>query len=68
MTRIGSELEFISRILRDGSGTEMISTREEVSHVENTRFEMASLSITKGTWIATEFNAYVVKIKDENNS
>ena len=63
MTKQGKELEFICRILRDGSGVAKINSQEEVSHVQDTNFKMVCLSITEGTWIAAEFNVYVVKIK-----
>ena len=57
----GRELIFISRILRDGSGVEPVDV--DMSHLDKTKFTMNCLSITKGTWIACEFNSFVVKIK-----
>jgi hypothetical protein len=59
----GSELIFISRILRDGSGVEPIGD-DNMEHENNTEFTLASLSITYGTYIASEFNSYVVKKKN----
>lgn len=65
MTAKGSDLIFISRILRDGSGVERIDDQEVMAHVENAEFTLASLSITHGTFIASEFNSYVVKKKNK---
>ena len=63
MKKKGSELIFISRILRDGSGVEKIEYPERIDHIQETVFNLTCLSITKGTWIASEFNSYVVKLK-----
>jgi len=66
MARIlGSELEFISRIKRDGSGTVV---DEDYSHLNKTKFRMSCLSLTLGTYIASEFNSYVVKIKPNSSN
>jgi len=60
----GSDLVFISRILRDGSGVELINDQEDIQHVwGNKEFVLACLSITLETYIASEFNSYVVKLK-----
>lgn len=61
---LGKDLIFISRILRDGSGVEPISDQSSMDFVKNTKFQMVCLSITNGTYIASEFNSYVVKPKD----
>lgn len=61
----GDELIFISRILRDGTGVELIENQEDVRHLAGTMFELASLSITKGTYLGSEFNSYVVRKKEE---
>jgi prenyltransferase beta subunit len=58
----GSELIFISCINRDGSGTIDILNADR-TNLNNTTFTLTSLSITNGTYIASEFNSYVVKIK-----
>lgn len=58
----GSELIFISIIKKDGSGTIDISNADR-TNLNNTTFTLTSLSITNGTYIASEFNSYVVKIK-----
>jgi hypothetical protein len=62
-----SELVFISRIKRDGSGVVPISADEQArlagsEHVDKT-FTTTCLSITNGTYIASGFNSYVVKFK-----
>lgn len=57
----GKELEFISRIERDGKGIVLMD--KHPIHEDNTSFELNALSLTKGTYIACEFNSYVVKIK-----
>jgi len=58
----GKELIFVSRILRDGSGTNDCS-KLDMSNYDNDVFEINCLSITEQTYIATEFNAFVVKLK-----
>lgn len=58
----GSELIFISSILRDGSGTVNVSNID-MSHLNSRIFILTSLSVTNGTYIASEFNSYVVKLK-----
>jgi hypothetical protein len=59
----GKGLEFISSIIRDGSGTVDVSN-SDMSHLDNTSFSLNSLSITNKTYIASEFNSYVVKLKN----
>ncbi len=57
----GSQLEFISRIERDGFGiTPIIGS---IDHLNDTIFTLNCLSGTKETYIACEFNSYVVKFK-----
>lgn len=63
---LGSELIFISRIKRDGSGVEKVEQPDPDSFLGKTNFNMNSLSITNGTYIACEFNSYVVKIKPKS--
>jgi SepF-like predicted cell division protein (DUF552 family) len=68
MKKYPHELEFISRIRRDGSGTEKI-TEEDLKHFEENKFakedlyEINVLSMSEKTFIASGFNSYVVKIK-----
>lgn len=62
------ELEFISIINRDGSGTSPVKESYLKSMHENplmkdTDFELRRLSLSEDTWIAFNFNAFVVKIK-----
>lgn len=56
----GKDLEFISRIKRDGSGTEPVS---DLKHARKEEFNLNCLSISEGTFIAAGFNSYVVKRK-----
>lgn len=58
----GKELEFISWIHRDGSGTTPVD-KEDMSHLDDTEFRMSCLSLTNGTFIASEFSSYVVRKK-----
>lgn len=53
------ELEFISRIKRDGSGTE---EPKERTFSDNT-YTLTPLSMSHGTFIASGFKSYVVKPK-----
>lgn len=64
MIRLGKELEFISQIKRDGSGVKKVS-KGIVKVMQNDNFPMTCLSITEGTYIATGFNSFVVKLKNE---
>lgn len=61
----GEELIFISRILRDGTGVEMIEDQDLMMHARETVFNLSSLSLTQKTYIASEFNSYVVRKKEE---
>lgn len=63
MKRFGSELIFISRVKRDGSGVEGVNG-EEIKKLQHQNFELMHLSITLGTFIAAEFFCYVVKLKN----
>lgn len=65
MKKQGKELIFISRILRDGSGVEEITDQHQCSALDKTTFQMSRLSLTYDTWIASEFNSYVVKLKKQ---
>lgn len=60
---LGSQLIFISMIHRDGKSVEVITDQHDMKHYSKTEFTMNSLSITLGTWIACEFNSFVVKLK-----
>lgn len=58
----GSELEFISVIKRDGSGTRKV-TKHDLKHLENDTFTLLRLSISEDTYLAHGFNSYVVRRK-----
>lgn len=64
-------LIFISRILRDGSGVVPCTEADNVKLTEGeyTKLELynlLSLSITEETYIAQNFNVYIVKIKNKS--
>lgn len=62
-TAQGKDLIFISRIRFDGLGIQVYEDQECPQHLDNERFDLQRLSITMGTYIASAFNSYVVKIK-----
>lgn len=57
----GKDLIFISQIKRDGSGVNPCT--EPLYNLDETEFQITCLSISNGTWIASEFNSFVVKLK-----
>ncbi len=64
------ELEFISQINRDGKGVSEVSQSflkacETNSLMKNELYDLYCLSVTEGTFIAQNFNSYVVKIKPQ---
>ncbi len=68
MTKKAHELEFISQINRDGSGTEPVKESYlkymlEGTLVKDSDFELHRLSLSENTWIAFNFNAFVVKVR-----
>lgn len=60
----GKDLKFISVIHRDGSGTTNVEN-DDMSHYDNDYFRMSHLSLSRGTYIASEMNSYVVKLKNK---
>jgi len=62
-TAKGKELIFLSNIQRDGSGTESVAN-VDMKHLNETVFKISCLSITNRTYIASEFNSYVVRYKE----
>ena len=69
MKKKAHELEFISQIKRDGSGTKKVpksylKAMHESELMKDEDFKLHCLSITEKTYIAFNFNAFVVKIKD----
>ena len=75
MKLLGKELEFISFIKRDGSGTIAVGTKwdenkpypktDDVSYLDDDLFNLNTLSLSNRTFIASGFNTWVVKIKND---
>jgi hypothetical protein len=75
MKKLGKELEFISFVKRDGSGTIAVGTArnadsdypktDDVSYMDDEEFEIRVLSITQKTYIASGFNTWVVRLKEQ---
>jgi hypothetical protein len=68
MEKKAHELIFISQIKRDGSGTIPVEESYKKAMLENSLmkddiFRLYKLSISEDTYIAFNFNAFVVKIK-----
>lgn len=74
-TKLGKELQFISWIKRDGSGTAMIGSEwnssmdlpkiDDMSYLDEEKFNITGLSMTEKTFIASGFNSFVVRLKPE---
>jgi hypothetical protein len=74
MKALGKDLEFISFVKRDGSGTIPVGTKwdvdmphpktDDVSYMDDDLFTLNIISLTHKTYIASGFNTWVVKIKD----
>ncbi len=62
-TKFGRQLKFISKIKRDGSGIDRVFD-DHVETLNNENFDLSCLSMTEKTFIASGFNSYIVKIKD----
>lgn len=73
MKKKGKDLEFISFIKRDGSGTIPIPSpwneksdypkTDDMSYQNDDNFNIYRLSISEKTFIAIGFNSFVVKLK-----
>lgn len=68
MRKKAHELEFISQINRDGLGTRKVNQSYIKAMLENPlmkdkEFELHHLSMSEKTYIAFNFNAFVVRIK-----
>ncbi len=68
MEKKAHELEFISQINRDGSGTKKVKKDYLKAMLENPLmkdkyFDIYCLSITERTYIAIGFNSFVVRLK-----
>lgn len=62
MEKLGKELCFISRLLRDGSGVQIV--KENISLYDSRVFKLQKMSIIYETYLAINGNLfYVVKIK-----
>jgi hypothetical protein len=62
MEKLGKELEFISLIKRDGSGTKMVK-KKLIELMQEDTFKVNCLSLTEKTFIASGFNSFVVRMK-----
>lgn len=62
MNKLGKDLEFISRIKRDGTEVEPVLD-DLVLSLDETWFRVIPLSLNAGTFIAMGFNCYIVKLK-----
>ena len=63
---LGKDLIFLSRIQGHGGGVDIVE--DDMSHDDDTRFTLQSLSVTHGTWIASESSSYVVRLKNIHES
>lgn len=71
MEKLGRDLIFISQINRDGSGTDTNISKDYIRMMQDDVFKVFHLSLSKKTFIAIEFNSFVVKLKenkDENSN
>lgn len=70
----GKQLDFISWIKRDGSGTVPCNVGkwdksnktpklDNMEYLNEELFQLSRLSITEDTYIASGFNSFVVKLK-----
>ncbi len=65
MKKKGKELIFISRINSDGSGVEVVENIWK--YLQEEEFDLTCLSMSKGTYIASRMNSFIVKLKPENH-
>lgn len=61
----GKKLIFISQIKRDGNGTTPVE-ESYVNMMAEDKFRLSCLSLTEKTFIASNFNSFVVKLKKDN--
>ena len=74
MKFLGKQLEFISLIKRDGSGTIPVGTpwttesehpkTDDMSYLNNEKFTINCLSMTHRTYVASGFNSWVVRVPE----
>jgi hypothetical protein len=67
MKKYGRELQFISLVKRDGSGTLPVKP-DLLEAIQEERFKVICLSMSEKTFIAFNFNCYVVRLKPEEIS
>ena len=70
MIKKAHDLDFISIINRDGSGTKQVEESYLKAMLENPLmkdqdFDIYPLSLSNKTFIAINFNAFVVKLKEQ---
>ena len=73
MIKKGKELEFISFVKRDGSGTILVGNSwtpesnhpktDDVGYLDEEEFRLNPLSITYKTFVASGFNTWVVRLR-----
>lgn len=63
MKKWGHELIFVSRINRDGSGTSTCN-KKTIEWYQDEIFEIKTLSLSEKTYIASGFNSFVVRLKN----
>lgn len=63
MKKLGKELVFISRIIRDGSGVENVYD-DYIEEMKDEIFELRFLSLSSKTYIAFNFNVFIVRLKE----
>lgn len=69
MKRKANDLIFISRILGNGLGVEILSEQESEKLQDkcfiDDKYKLSCLSISNKTYLASGFNSYVVKLKNK---
>jgi hypothetical protein len=73
MEKLGKQLKFLSYIMRDGSGTVTCGSEwnenmdipqvDNMKYLDNDTFNLTCLSLSQGTFIASNFNSFVVRLK-----
>lgn len=63
MKILGKDLVFISQINRDGSGVHKVAD-DYIAMMLDETFRVRCLSLTENTYIATNFNSFVVRLRE----
>lgn len=63
MKKFGKDLIFISQIGRDGTVVYTDISKEYIEMMKDDIFRITPLSLSEKTFIASEFNSFVVKLK-----